>query len=126
MWYHYRQNNTRGTFDEGPTVAPHVLIEANSADEANERAQKLGMYFEGVRQGRDCVCCGDRWSPAVLDSEGYEHVTDVALAVEGDLLGEWFIAHGVDGRVVRSGGRVVEPPSSDWERLMSGLDGIGG
>lgn len=60
-WYTFSQNNSFGRWD-GPT---YVIIEATSAAHANERAeQEAGVYFEGVSDGRDCGCCGDRWYPA--------------------------------------------------------------
>lgn len=58
MFYHFRQNNSGGYFDDMPA---HVFIEAENAEQANEDAIKLGIYFDGVRKGRDCECCGDRW-----------------------------------------------------------------
>lgn len=58
MFYTFYQNNSGGYF-EGPTM---VIIEAHSADEANEIAEeRAGIYFDGVALGRDCWCCGDRW-----------------------------------------------------------------
>ena len=64
-WFHYRQNNSGGFFD-GP---PHVLIQAHNADEADAIAERNGLYFGGVSSGRDCECCGNRWSSAYGDGE---------------------------------------------------------
>ncbi len=61
-FYAFRQNNSAGLFDEG--VGHVVLVEAATADEANQRAQAVGVYFHGCAMGRDCPCCGDRWWPA--------------------------------------------------------------
>ena len=44
-------------------VSEHVLIEADSSDEANVIAETKGIYFDGVNSGEDCPCCGDRWLP---------------------------------------------------------------
>jgi hypothetical protein len=60
MLYEFRQNNSGGSFT-GP--AEIVFVEADSADEANNIALLNGLYFGGVRNGRDCPCCGDRWYP---------------------------------------------------------------
>jgi len=61
MFHTYRQNNSEGIF-LGPTF---VCVEADTLDEADERAEQSGfVYFNGVRKGKDCACCGDRWSCA--------------------------------------------------------------
>lgn len=60
-WYQYSQNNSGGAY-LGPAVG--VYIEAESAEHADERAQEVGIYFGGVESGRDCECCGGRWSRA--------------------------------------------------------------
>ncbi len=64
LWFEFRQNNSGGAFveDEDNGLGPHVWIEAHHADHANERAEKIGIYFDGVSEGVDCDCCGDRWS----------------------------------------------------------------
>lgn len=66
MFYLYDQNNSGGgfDFDADKGVTHHVIIEANSAEHADERAQEIGIYFNGVEEERDCACCGDRWAPA--------------------------------------------------------------
>lgn len=63
-WFCYRQNNSGGSFCHDPEagVGIVVFIEANNADQASARAQDIGIYFDGVREGRDCECCGDRWN----------------------------------------------------------------
>lgn len=61
MFYHYSQNNSGGSFDfdRKAGITHHVIIEAASAEHADERAEQIGLYFDG--QG-DCQCCGNRWS----------------------------------------------------------------
>ena len=61
MFYTYRQNNSYGVFDVDEHVKHQVIIEADSASEADEKAESIGIYFDGVEKGRDCPCCGDRW-----------------------------------------------------------------
>jgi hypothetical protein len=41
-----------------------LFIEANTSDEANSIAEDLGGYWNGVDEGSDCPCCGDRWYSA--------------------------------------------------------------
>ena len=60
-FFEFSQNNTGGSFDVDENVAHRVLIEADTADEAIEKAESLGMYWDGVENGMDCPCCGDRW-----------------------------------------------------------------
>lgn len=63
MFYTFTQNNSGGRFtlnmEEG--ITQDVIIEADSLSEALEKAEDLGLYFNGVDTGRDCSCCGDRW-----------------------------------------------------------------
>lgn len=65
-WYRFDQNNSGGSFDIEPDkgVGAEVFIEAANPKEANLKAEELGLYFDGVDDGRDCDCCGDRWSRA--------------------------------------------------------------
>lgn len=66
MYYTFGQNNSGGSFDfdESRGVTHYVIIEADNAEDANRRAEDLGIYFDGCESGMDCDCCGDRWSPA--------------------------------------------------------------
>ena len=57
-FYTFSQNNTGGRFI-GP--AQFVIIEADSAEQANSIADNNDLYFDGIGDGRDCPCCGDRW-----------------------------------------------------------------
>lgn len=64
MFYRFNQNNSGGCFHADDRVCIHVIVEAHCAAEANDRAESLGIYFNGVEDDRDCACCGDRWYPA--------------------------------------------------------------
>lgn len=72
MFFHYRQNNSAGWFDIKPDdgISVNVIIEARSAEWANQTALDIGLYFDGVDDDRDCECCGDRWTRAWGD--GYK------------------------------------------------------
>jgi hypothetical protein len=63
MFYHYPQNNSGGSFSFNKEfgVTHHVIIEADSAKEADDRGEEIGLYFDG--RG-DCPCCGSRWDRA--------------------------------------------------------------
>ena len=60
-FYTFSQNNSGGYFIINKYLSQYVIIEANSADEANSKAKGIGVYFNGVEEGTDCDCCGDRW-----------------------------------------------------------------
>lgn len=60
-FYEYFQNNSGGGFDVDDKVCQIVVIEANSAAEANTITIDLGIYFDGCTEGLDCNCCGGRW-----------------------------------------------------------------
>lgn len=75
--YEYSQNNTGGSFDVDEKLTHRVYIEANSEEEANEKAFEMGIYFDGVYEGIDCECCGDRWySPSILNMEKINRINE--------------------------------------------------
>ena len=63
MFYVFQQNNSGGSWDidELTGIGKIVIVEADNEDLAVEEAEKIGLYFDGVRKGIDCGCCGDRW-----------------------------------------------------------------
>lgn len=63
MFYTYVQNNSGGWFlhDGKRGIARYVIIEADSAEEADNIAEQIGLYFDGAG---DCPCCGHRWAQA--------------------------------------------------------------
>lgn len=73
MFYTYYQNNSGGGFQEDKHLGidQFVIIEANTMRESKKRAESIGLYFDGVIEGIDCACCGDRWT-APDDSESPE------------------------------------------------------
>lgn len=60
-FYYYGQNNSGGKFHLSDVVCVHMFIEAASREEADAKAEQLGIYFDGVDKDIDCSCCGDRW-----------------------------------------------------------------
>ena len=60
MFFTYCQNNSGGVFDQNETVDVYTIVEADSADEADRRAEAIGIYFDGCEKDIDCECCGDR------------------------------------------------------------------
>lgn len=62
-FYEFSQNNSGGSFDVDSKLCHRLFIEATSVDEAVSKAENLGCYWNGVDNGMDCECCGDRWYP---------------------------------------------------------------
>ena len=58
-YFKFRQNNSFGVF----RGTPLIFVQADNAADANRIAQDHGVYFNGVADGLDCDCCGDRWYP---------------------------------------------------------------
>lgn len=62
MFYLFEQNNSGGFFDVDDKLCHYLYIEADCKNEAIAIAESIGCYWDGVREGIDCPCCGDRWS----------------------------------------------------------------
>lgn len=60
-FYEWSQNNSGGCFTVDDNVSNRVIVEAESYDTAEEKMFSFGMYYNGVSDGTDCGCCGDRW-----------------------------------------------------------------
>lgn len=68
QFFTYKQNNSYGRIEINDNIKHIVIIEAYSASEANEIAERIGIYFdEGYAV--DCTCCGTRWSRASLGTD---------------------------------------------------------
>jgi hypothetical protein len=102
-FYEFRQNNSGGHFheDEASGIGPSVIVEASSAEEANEKAQSLGIYFDGVDDDTDCDCCGDRWYPVDEDDGKYvpSHYGDFVEDVVADWYNTGSYVHRLNGEI---------------------------
>lgn len=70
-FFQFDQLNTGGSFITDDKVCHRLFIEADSVEEAIEKAENLGCYWNGVEAERDCPCCGDRWYIPRNDGESY-------------------------------------------------------
>ena len=108
-FWHFSQNNSGGetVVDEGRGLGHHVVIEAQSVRDANDRALGVGLYFDG--RG-DCDCCGNRWHPLYKHHEGdaLPSVYGIPVWAKTDWLGGTVFIHYLDG----SKERVDLPPAS--------------
>lgn len=71
-YYTFDQTNSGGRFDIDLSkgIDEFVIIEAEHAASANDKALDIGLYFDGCDHDVDCPCCGDRWC-RVNESDGY-------------------------------------------------------
>lgn len=102
-YFRFHQNNSGGSFviDDARGLGVNVWVEAQSAADANARAESIGIYFNGCDSGADCECCGDRWSSQWRDESG---------ADEPEINQEWdfrwhdkVYVHHIDGTIDRLG-----------------------
>lgn len=102
MFFHFSQNNSGGVFT---APAHHLVVEADTADEAVRKAESLGCYFDGAG---DCPCCGDRWSdyslkgtetPQVYDHPALEYEDFFADRINADGIPSVLVAF-KDGTVI--------------------------
>ena len=93
-WYLFDQNNSGGSFIVNDKVCHRLFIEAESFDDAVEKAEELGCYWDGVADGRDCPCCGDRWYQInnTVDIEKYKtegYTVSLYGGIWSDTKSEW-------------------------------------
>lgn len=93
MFYQFRQNNSGGSFDfdAGRGISVYVVIEADSAADANLRAELIGIYFDD-NYDIDCECCGARWTEIWRDEAGDELPTVYSEVIDGGwkpTFGKW-------------------------------------
>lgn len=79
-YFRFRQNNSGGAFDGTPLV----FVQADNAADANAIAQQNGIYFNGVADGVDCDCCGDRWYPVHDDDAQDQPSYGLTVYSDGD------------------------------------------
>lgn len=94
MFYEFDQNNSGGKFIVNDEVCHRLFIEADSEEEALSKAEDLGCYWNGVADGIDCPCCGDRWSQYAerinlmkYAADGYK--VSVPDGIYADTVAEW-------------------------------------
>lgn len=71
-FWEFNQNNSKGYFveDDENGVCEHVIIEAQTPDEAWSRLEKIGDKVDGFWDC--CSCCGERWSKWFDKDDGKE------------------------------------------------------
>lgn len=110
-WYEFDQNNSGGYFVVDNEVCHTLYIEAESFDDAVEKAEELGCYWDGVDKGMDCPCCGDRWNKwndDPVDIEKYSTIgyeVSVYDGIYSDTVAQWNEKYGEY--------KIIEEPT--WE-----------
>ena len=82
-WYDFHQNNSGGPYAVNDKVDIWVFIQARTPSEANNLAERIGIYFHGCSSGYDCDCCGDRWSEQWNDEKGTDVPEKYGEPLEG-------------------------------------------
>lgn len=109
-FFDFRQNNSGGVFDinEDDGISVVVIIEADTAEEANRKAVDIGLYFDGVYKGYDCDCCGDRWYeqsgegdmvPSVYGEPVQDYRFETGYSIKWNKSGPEAYVHFADGLV---------------------------
>lgn len=100
MFICFRQNNSGGSYDIDDNLSPLVVVEGNDYDHCVERAEAIGIYFNGVNRGLDCECCGNRWYRGDEVLANIENCQEVpAMEYGGGIFGsEVSVIHYLDGR----------------------------
>jgi len=86
-------------------VDHYVIVEADTAEKANNRAEKIGIYFNGCEDNLDCECCGDRWYEQYDDTDG--DPTPMVYERPFELFAIGYEGNEVDRSAIRHFGRVV-------------------
>lgn len=56
MFFNFMQNNSHGSYEVTSAAGHELVIEADSPEQANEKAASIIQFDKG------CSCCGDRWT----------------------------------------------------------------
>ena len=86
-YFKFRQNNSFGHF----VGTPLIFVQADNAADANAIAQQNGIYFNGVADGVDCDCCGDRWyrPESPITREEVDELIEVRTGPDAIKWDEW-------------------------------------
>jgi len=120
MFYEFDQNNSGGHFHVDDKVCHRLFIEADNEKEALRIAEDIGCYWNGVADGIDCPCCGDRWDPYGEEinlikyaAEGYRVHIYTGYGV--DAVAEWNRRYGKY--------KIVEAPTFKKDRAFERYEG---
>jgi hypothetical protein len=121
MFFTFNQNNSGGHFTRNANVDHYVIVEATHWADASQRAQNLGIYFNGVNEGNDCECCGDRWYESNNGTDvPSSYGSPFTLANASDKKNpreHTVVIHYLDGRVVYTTSDYENENLNNWRDL---------
>lgn len=129
MFYEFNQNNSGGHFDRSRNVDHYVIVEAVDVTQAIDRANGLDIYFNGVAEGMDCECCGDRWyAPWESDTPNTvpsHYDSPLSLANSSTVKNpreHTVVIHYLDGRVIYTTTECGNPELNKYRDLALGSE----
>lgn len=98
--YVFNQNNSGGGYlvNTKTGVAHYVVLQSENFESALRCAEDIGLYFNGVEDGVDCECCGDRWTYPDEYNSLQEAIS--SLKSFANLFREQVAVHSPDGNFV--------------------------
>ena len=123
MFYEFNQNNSGGHFTRSRNLDHYVIVEANDLSDAIDRANGIGIYFNGVAEWMDCSCCGDRWYEPYRDEgkdEPSHYDSPLTLANSSTTKNpreHTVVIHYLDGRVIYTTTECGNPDLYRWSDL---------
>jgi hypothetical protein len=97
-FFEFRQNYSGKGFVSNENLDEVVVIEAATSEDANIKAESIGVYF-GIDVDIDCPCCHERWVE-VSHEDAFEAGSPKAHEVFSQ---DGTIVYYADGTIVRIG-----------------------
>ena len=113
MIFSFRQNNSGGYYTE---PAKSIIVkDASDEKSAIEIALKAGMYFNGIADGKDCSCCGDRWYCMPFDHDTIDEAIEFVSNTydDGSSIPQYIIVEELSG-----------VDQSEFDKLMKDMDEV--
>ena len=82
MIFQFIQSNSGGFYAK---PAAHIIVDnAENEAQAIKAAETVGLYLDGVAEGYDCDCCGDRWGDQIYECDSIEDAIEEANDDHGE------------------------------------------
>lgn len=110
-FFHFHQNNSGGSWDKDAArgIGKNIWVEADDYLQANALAERIGLYWNGCENGRDCPCCGDRWSALWDHDKGKDTPETTGYYAQNAYV------HYADGRIEQIHAGLC--PQTVWEKF---------
>lgn len=120
LYFTFTQNNSGGFFikDAEAGICEYVIVEAYSAEQAQEIFNKIGEDVSGFHEF--CSCCGQRWDDDWLDEEDGKllpmiYNKDVFKDVCRSIYCERCFIHYLDGEIIEVTFRAKDPDKEPFK-----------